>query len=45
LFKTPGADGDVRIFVSELAGESVDALIITFGTSLICKRNQFRGSR
>jgi hypothetical protein len=43
LFKTPDADGDVRIFVSEVAGEGVAALTITVGTSLICKRKELRG--
>jgi hypothetical protein len=38
LFKIPDADGDVRIFVSEAAGEGVAALTITVGTSLICNR-------
>jgi len=43
LFKIPGADGDVRIFVSEAAGEGVAALTITVGTSLICNRKEFSG--
>jgi len=43
LFKDPHADGDVRIFVSESAGEGVAALTITVGTSLICKRKEFSG--
>jgi hypothetical protein len=43
LFKIPDAAGDVRVFVSESAGEGVASLITTFGTSLICKRKEFRG--
>jgi hypothetical protein len=43
LFKISDADEDVRIFVSELAGEGVAALTITVGTSLICKRKEFCG--
>jgi hypothetical protein len=43
LFKTPDADGDVRIFVSESAGEGVAALTITVGTALICNRKGFNG--
>jgi hypothetical protein len=41
LFKIPGADGDVRISVSESAGEGVAALTITVGTSLLCNRKEF----
>jgi hypothetical protein len=43
LFKIPDADGDVRIFVSESAGEGVAALTITVGTSLICNRKELSG--
>jgi hypothetical protein len=41
LFKIPDDDGDVRIFVSESAGEGVAPLTITVGTSLICNRKEF----
>lgn len=43
LFKIPLTDGDVRIFVSESAGEGVAALTTTVGTSFICKRKEFSG--
>jgi hypothetical protein len=43
LFKISDAEGDVRIFVSEVAGEGVAALTITVGTSLTCKRKEFCG--
>jgi hypothetical protein len=43
LFKIPDVDGDVRIFVSESAGEGVAALTMTVGTSLICNRKEYSG--